>query len=522
MSIPTDQVDQLFSAWDKPNSPGCVLTVIHDGAVVYQRAYGMADLERHVPLSTGSVLDLGSVGKQFTAVLLALMAQRGLLSLDDPVRQHVPELPDYAQPITIRHLIHHTSGLRDYPTLMDLCNKPTENAYFDDELFDLIVRQKELNFAPGDEYLYSNSGYLLLGVIASRVAGKSYPDLVREYILQPLGMSATTFNDTFKRIVPDRALAYSPNEAGGFDTDISFCGGYGDGAILSTVGDLFKWDQNFYDNQLGGGQALIAEIETPATLNDGEATDYAFGLAVRDYKGLRTVSHGGAWAGYRAAMLRFPDQRFTVICLANLSAIRPSTLVERVADLYLADQFTQPAEAAEAHSTADQPAAPAIGAYRSQIGGSLAHITAADDGLTLTLMGYPIPIQANGAGRWLPVDPDWDVEITVPADDALSIRLWGGKPTIYRKLLADSTIAPELAGTYYSPELDIRYRIAHDGEALTVRRGFAPPQALQPVTRDLYASSYMVFEFTRGADGQPQGFTLSADRVVGIRFERQA
>jgi hypothetical protein len=446
-----------------------------------------------------------------------------VLSLNDPVRKHVPELPDYAQPITIRHLIHHTSGLRDYCTLMELANKPTENAYFEDELFDLIVRQQALNFPPGEEYLYSNSGYLLLGVIASRVMGKSYPDLISEYILQPLGMNATGFNDTFKRIVPNRALAYSPNQAGGFDTDISFCGGYGDGAILSTVGDLFKWDQNFYDNKLGGGQALIEQVETPAALNSGEMGDYAFGLRVSEYKGLRLVSHGGAWAGYRSEMMRFPDQQLTVICLANLSDLQPGAMAHRVADLFLADAFTS-ALASPTASDAAPTAAPASGFYRSQSGGALAEIsTAADGALTLTLMGMPIPMKADAAGRWTPSEASWEIELAAQPDGTLALWLWAGKPTIYRRLLADSTIAPELAGAYYSPELNIIYRVAvaSDGAALTVRRGFAPAEPLKPLTRDLYASSYMLFEFGRDADGQPQAFDLFVDRVTGIRFERQ-
>jgi CubicO group peptidase (beta-lactamase class C family) len=519
MSI-TEQVDQLFSAWDTRETPGCVLAVIRDGAILYQRAYGMADLERGVPLSAESVLDLGSVGKQFTAVLMALLERQGVLSLDDTLAKHVPELPAYSRSITIRHLIHHTSGLRDYATLMHLANKPFENFYFEGELFNLIERQQALNFEPGEEYLYSNSGYLLLGVIAARVTGKPYPDLVREYILQPLGMNVTTFNDTFKRIVPNRALAYSPGEAGGYETDISFCGGYADGAILSSVGDLFLWDQNFYDNKLGGGQDFIQQIVTPALLNNGEAIGYAFGLMVGDYKGLRTVRHGGAWAGYRAELLRFPDQRFSVICLANLGTFQPWSLAQQVADIYLADQFTEADDEAEAGAS-QAAAKPASGVYRSQNGGTLAEVAADDAGLTLTLMDTPIPLKAVGAERWQQAEPGWEVELTPQPDGTLTISLFGAKPMIYRPLLVNSTISPEFAGAYYSPELDKTYTVTQDGDQLRVRRGYAPPEPLKPVSRDLYASSFLVFEFYRDASGSVQGFNLFADRVINIRFERR-
>jgi len=223
---------------------------------------------------------------------------------------------------------------------MELSGMFSENIYYEDELLDLICQQKELNFKPGDEYLYSNTGYFLLGVIAKRVTGKPFPGPIREYILEPLGMRATDFNDDAKRIVKNRAIGYSPKGGDGYRTEMSFCGGYGDGAILSTVEDLYLWDQNFYDNKLGnGGGALIQTILTPGELNNGERLDYAFGLEVSNYRGLKKVDHGGAWAGYKSNLIRFPDQKFSVICLANLNSISPSRLAQQVADLYLADRF---------------------------------------------------------------------------------------------------------------------------------------------------------------------------------------
>ena len=242
----TDKIDELFAAWNKPNSPGCALAVINDGEIIYKRCYGMADLERNVSLSPASVFDIGSTGKQFTAMVIAILAKQGALSLDDSIQKYIPEISTYEQPVTIRHLIHHTSGIRDYLVLMYLSGMRSENFYYEDELLDLICRQKELNFKPGDEFEYSNSGYFLLGVIARRVTGKSLPVLIKENILEPLGMQATNFNDDAKRIVKNRAIGYSPNDGDGFYTEMSFNGGYGDGALLSTVEDLFLWDQSFY------------------------------------------------------------------------------------------------------------------------------------------------------------------------------------------------------------------------------------------------------------------------------------
>ena len=310
MALSTDKVDDLFAAWDKPDSPGCALAVIKDGAIIYKRGYGMADLERNVPISTVSVFDIGSTGKQFTAMLIAILAKQGALSLDDSINKYIPEMPTYEQPVTIRHLIHHTSGIRDYTILMYLSGMRLENFYSEDEILDLICRQQELNFKPGDEFLYSNSGYLLLGVIAKRVTGKSFTALIKESILEPLGMQATDFNDDAKRIVKHRAVGYSLKDGDGYCTEMFFCGGYGDGAILSTVEDLFLWDQNFYDNKLGGGgDELIQEVLAPGYLNNGERLDYAFGLRINDYRGLRNIGHSGRSAGYRAELIRFPDQK---------------------------------------------------------------------------------------------------------------------------------------------------------------------------------------------------------------------
>lgn len=525
MTALTDQVDQLFAAWDKPDTPGCVLAVIQNGEIAYSRAYGMADLERNVPLSVASVLDLGSTGKQFTAMLMLLLEQKGLLSLTDSIQKYIPELPDYGKVITIQHLIYHTSGLRDYTTLMYTANKPFENRYDDHELFDLIVRQKNVNFPPGEEFLYSNTGYLLLGVIAQRVGGKSYPDLVRETILEPLGMKHTTFNDTFKRIVKNRALAYSPVE-GGFETDISFCGGYGDGALLSTVGDLLLWDRNFYDNHLGtGGQELIQRMLTLGTLNSGKELDYAFGLFIREHKGLQLVSHGGAWAGYRAEMLRFPDQHLSVICLANLANLSPSTLALQVAELYLTDQLTEPAPSAAPTTPADQPVAinvsGFIGSYRSTNGGSLVEITPTESGLSMEIMGYSFAVQAVNDTTLKTVDAPIDIEVTAQGDDTLAVSLQAQAPSIFHRLAvaAAQAITP---GDYYSDELDITYHLTLDGEQPFVQRGYAPKEALKPISGNLYASGFLIFEFSRDAGGEVEGFDLFADRVVNLRFKRQA
>ena len=340
MNSLADRTDRLFAEWDKPDSPGCALAVIREGEIAYKKGYGMADLERNVPLSPRSVFDLASTSKQFVAMCILLLAEQGKLSLDDDIRCHIPEMPDYGEPITLRHLVHHTSGIRDYLELMTLCGMRLENDYYEEEIIALLARQKALNFRPGEEYLYSNSGYFLLGEIVKRVAGQSLNDFACEQIFQPLGMDHTRFYDDFTMIVPDRAIGYAPRDGGGYGTELYHFDLVGDGGLLSSVEDLFLWDQNFYENKLGGGgPELIDRMLTRGTLKDGKALSYAFGLELGQYRGLPTVSHGGSWAGYRSDIIRFHEQRFSVIYLSNLSTFKPTALAKQVADLYLEGQY---------------------------------------------------------------------------------------------------------------------------------------------------------------------------------------
>jgi CubicO group peptidase (beta-lactamase class C family) len=534
MSDLTDKVDALFAEWNTADSPGCALAIIQDGEMLYKRGYGMADLERNVPLSPASVFDLGSTGKQFTAMIITILARQGVLSLDDTVQKYVPEMPSYERPITIRHMLHHTSGLRDYTTLMYLSAMHFENFYYEDELLALICRQKELNFGPGEEYLYSNTGYFLLGVTAKPVTGKSLPELIREHILEPLGMHATDFNDDVRRIVKNRAIGYSQEEGGGYRTEMSFCGGYGDGAVLSTVEDLALWDQNFYANRLGGGgQELIEQMLLPGKLDSGEALDYASGLSVNQYRGLRAVGHGGAWAGYTAELLRFPDQKLSVICLANASSINPSQLAKQVADLYLADSFLEERRGAgqETAGAFDLPARQIeslTGLYRNEKTGSVLELSIKDGKLGGEAFGVRFPLAAVSPTRLKAHDVPFDILIEFEASHPESALTVSGDPlgsgAESYHIMTVTPVAPsqlpEYVGDYHSDELNVTYAVLLDGEPLYLRRGFSPKEALRPVTHDLLTCRGLEIEFSRNKQHQVHAFTLRESRVRNIEFTR--
>ncbi len=334
-----DEVDRLFSQWDKPDTPGCGLAIIKDGKMIYERGYGSANLEYGIPIKPNSVFYVGSDSKQFVAMSIAILAKDGKLSLDDDVRKSIPELPDYGTPITIRNLIHHTSGLRDYLTLLDIAGIDF-GAFHEEDVLELIARQKELNFKPGEECLYSNSGYFLLGIIVKRASGKTLRQFTEEKIFMPLGMKDSHFHDDYTQLIKNRAWGYFPAGRGGYRNFISTFDCVGSGGLYTTVEDLFLWDQNFYHCRVGGKE-LISLMETPGELNNGKKLDYAFGLVVGSYKGLKTVSHAGALGGFKACMVRFPEQSFSVICLSNLSSFDPTKLSFQVADIYLANTFKE-------------------------------------------------------------------------------------------------------------------------------------------------------------------------------------
>ena len=346
----TAQVDRLFASWDRTGSPGAAVGIIKDGRIIYARGYGMANLEYDIPNTPQTVFRIGSTSKHFTAMAIAVLDSQGELSLDDDIRRYLPEIPAYEWPVTIRHMLHHTSGLRNYEVLMSLAGRdgPTHPVpyYTDAEAVDIIARQKALNFRPGDRYSYSNSNYFLLAEIIGRVSGMRTAEFARQYLFEPLGMTATHFHDDVDVIVKNRASGYSPTGDGGFRVNMTKLPQIGTGSIFTTIDDFYKWDRNFYDNVLGdGSQDLIDRVQTPGRLNDGGSTHYGFGLDIRRFHGLRSIGHGGAFVGFRSYYLRFPEQRFSVVVLANQGPFPDRELAEDIATIYLEDQFTEPRDA---------------------------------------------------------------------------------------------------------------------------------------------------------------------------------
>jgi CubicO group peptidase (beta-lactamase class C family) len=333
-------IDRIFSRWDTNDGPGMTVGVSLDGETVFMKGYGMANLEYDISNSAESVFHVASISKQFTVFSILLLEEEGKLSLDDEVRKHLPEVPDFGEPVTVRHLIHHTSGLRDQWELLWLSGFRLDDIKTNQDVLDLVARQTELNFPPGERHLYSNTGFTLLALIVEKLSGQSFREFTTEHIFEPLGMEHTHFQDDYNRLVKNRSYGMSPVRGKGYRRNIPAFDTVGATSLFTTAEDLLQWSRNF-DGRTVGSNALFEKILKRGRLNNGEQISYAGGLSHGEYNGLRTVGHGGADAGYRAHFERYPDEDLTVVVLANVPT-NPARLARRVAKVFLADQMVAP------------------------------------------------------------------------------------------------------------------------------------------------------------------------------------
>ncbi len=330
-------VDALFASWDSPGSPGCALAVAQNGALVYTRGYGYANLDYDIPIAPQTVFDVASVTKQFVAAVANMLALEGKLSLDDDVRKWLPELPEYEAPITLRHLIFHTGGLRDYLNLFPLAGAGDYYSVSREQLLAMMSRQRAAVFAPGERYQYSNTGYMLLAHALERAAGKSIGELARERIFEPLGMESSLMYENRERIIPRRATGYHRDDDGqlrivhNYNFEIA-----GDGQLYTTVEDLLRWDDYLHG---ADKPPIYGAMLTEGTLNNGDGIEYAHGITPGEYRGLRTVGHGGHSWGFLTELRRYVEPGLSIAISCNAEYGDPGELARRVADHYLADQL---------------------------------------------------------------------------------------------------------------------------------------------------------------------------------------
>ncbi|MDJ0839935.1 MAG: serine hydrolase domain-containing protein [Acidobacteriota bacterium] len=333
------KLDELFAVWDNDTGPGASIALVRDGEVIFKKGYGLANLEYGVPNRPDTVFHVASVSKQFTAFAAAMLHHRLMIDLDADMRTYIPELPDFGHKITPRHLVHHTSGLRDQWELLMLSGWRLDDVITLDHIMALITRQKELNFKPGEKFAYCNTGYTLLAEMVARVTDMPFKEWTRKHIFDPLGMADTHFHDDHEHIVRNRAYSYRENGPHYKKSVLSYAN-VGATSLFTTVEDMAKWAISFETQALGDAE-LYRTMESRPPLNDGSENNYAFGQGIAPYKGLKLVRHSGGDAGFRSFLGRFPEQRFNVVLLSNAAALPASGQALAAAELYLADQLTE-------------------------------------------------------------------------------------------------------------------------------------------------------------------------------------
>jgi CubicO group peptidase (beta-lactamase class C family) len=467
------KIEALFDKWSKPDTPGCALDVVKDGGTIYQHNYGLADVEHLIPITGSTVFSVGSVSKQFTAFAIYLLAKEGRLSLDDDVRKYLPELHDFGKPITIRHLLHHTSGLRDQWQLLTLSSWREDDVITQQDVLNTVWRQRELNFAPGDQFMYSNTGYTLLGLIVERVSGMSLRQFTDERIFKPLGMDHTDFHEHYGDLVRDRAYSYDRRPDGSYTYMALSYSTVGPSGLFTTVGDLARWDENFYSGRIGG-KDLLAQMQQKGQLNSGKDIDYASGLEIDEYRGLKTVYHDGGDAGFRSETLRFPEAHFSVITLCNASDA--GGLAHRVSEILLSSRMQSVPPNSEPTQVKIDPAL--LDAYVGDY--QLPRMV-----LRVTREGDQLMAQAVGLQEKVPIFPSSETDFYVKAFDAQltfdrpagtnkaqSLTLHRGGDLYGRRTNVVQPTPEQLGaygGTYYSDELDTAYTISVKARELHVR-----------------------------------------------------
>ncbi|MBX3147303.1 MAG: beta-lactamase family protein [Gemmatimonadales bacterium] len=482
----------------------------------------MADLQQGTPITPQSIFHVASVSKQFAAIAVAGLAQDGKLSLDDDVRKHIPELPAEHPRYTVRQLMYHTAGVRDHWELLGYAGwRYPSDLFTNDDVMDILVRQKALNFNPGDEWIYSNGGYTLLAVIAERIAGKSLRALSDERIFKPLGMTRTHVHDDHTFVVPGRTAAYQEVN-GVWKSSIPQFDTHGATSLFTTVEDLLKWQHNFETGQVYG-KALLREAETSGVLNDGRSINYGYGVSVGTYRGTPALGHGGADAGYRADVVRFPAHGLDVAVACNFAAATPNVLSRGVADIVIGDKLA-PAPVVEPKEVTGARAEAIAGTYRSSRSDLATVFRVREGKLVLGPMGPGFPVNA--------ID---DSRIRMGGNEGVFVGPAGGAPVALRVLdggkLADSLVrmAPfepnraalaQYVGDYWSDELRVSYRIEQGDSGLVVKTYKHGSFPMRPLYQDAFqAQRPGTIRFVR-TGGKVTGFRVSGGRVRNVVFTR--
>ncbi len=523
-------IDKIFEDWNKPDSPGAAVAVIRDGEVVFAKGYGIANLEYGIPITPDTVFHVASVSKQFTAMALVLLEQDGKLSLEDDIHKFLPELPDYGAKITVRNLLQHTSGIRDQWQTLGLAGWRLDDVITQKQILRMLFRQKELNFTPGSEHLYSNGGYTLAAEIVARVSGKSFPEFCRERIFVPLGMKTTHFHDDHRHVVRNRAYSYSRAKDGYEASPLNYSNA-GATSLFTTAPDLARWLDNFRAPGIGG-PAAIARLQEQCVLSSGRDIPYALGLSIGKHRGLKVLSHGGGDAGYRSYVAWFPEPKLGVAVVGNAAHFNSAQAANRVAAVFAGAAMTAEDAgnpAGRKYITVDPAALEKFAGFYRVGSGMIIEVEKTGAALLVGPVGQgkteAKPVAAN---RFAIERANVELEFNAEPGGRMAVKVTesGGAVFGERITLAkfDPADLPAYAGVYWSEELETQYTmLVKDGKLIAdhARHGEI---TLQPVGKDRFrgASWFLSeIEFTRDDSGRISGAKIGGGRVRAVRFTRR-
>jgi CubicO group peptidase (beta-lactamase class C family) len=505
-------VSQAAASVTNP-APGCAVGVSLNGQSVFEKAFGLAEVEHNIPNTPATIFESGSVAKQFTAAAIVLLAQEGKLSLDDPVRKYIPELPDYGAPLTIRQILNHTAGLRDWGTVLELTGAGRGDRVISQDLaLDVIVHQKALDFTPGSEYSYSNSGYTLAAAIVERVSKQKLPEFTAERFFKPLGMSHTSWRDDYQRVVPGRAQAYSRQGGEPWRLNMPFMNVYGNGGMLTNVGDWLKWNAMLESGSMGA--PLVEELEKTVPLSDGRKINYALGLIANDYYGVREISHGGATAGYQTYLARYPEKKVSIAVLCNGTAPGAAALTRRIAD-EIFGILPPPAKSAE--MTADE-LQKYTGLWRNEKTHQPASITGENGQLRLN----GTVLSASGSGFRM---GSGTINFTMGSNGkAASFEIASGN--VLEKFIVEKEWVPTkaeldaFAGQWFSDEAGAGFSFVVEGDKSFLVQRPATRLLLKPLYKDHFSASGFVIWFTGNGNGKADILHIGTSRMRDMPFVR--
>lgn len=528
------RVDAIFAELSRNSSPGVALSVVRDGKVILRRGYGLASIEHRVPITPSTVFDVASVAKQFTGLAVAMLVSQGKIKLSDDIRTCIPELPRLDHTVTIAHLVHHTSGIRDWPGLLLVGGWRFDDAITFNQLLTMAYNQRDLMFVPGSEYSYSNTNYNLLAEMIRRVTGSPFRKWTDEQIFRPLGMTNTHFREHYTEVIANRAYGYARGSDGNYHNIPNNLTGLGSSSLFSTVDDFALWIANL-DQARVGGPAAMTLARTRGTLNNGTATDYAFGLMHGEYRGVPLLSHDGGWAGFSSIVVYFPEHKLGFAVLSNGGPVDIGDAVNKIADIYLERELASAKDSSEAKPYADRSVDVPPGVLGEYVGlyrfGPGSYVRIRLEGATL--------MAESTREKPLAMSPlsEHEFSVTGPGKARIVFQRGPAKKVEHleyrgrRALRVDqpSTSQPaeleDYAGDYESEELAAAYRVvAKDGklEMQHRRQGVIP---LSRLWRDDFSSPVAFIpsvEFQRDGDGRVIGFAVNGNlRSRNIRFQKR-